>query len=265
MYPFEYSRPASLAAAVAAHQAEDDPRYLAGGQTLLAALQLRLARPSRLIDIGRLPELQGIRREGERVVVGAGCTHAEIAARVPIPALAALAGSIGDLQVRNMGTLGGSLANNDPAADHGAAVLGLGAEIRTDRRTIAADAFFTGLFETALEQGELIVAVAYLLPRRAGYAKIRNPASGYPVVGVFVADTAAGPRVAVTGAGPCVHRLAAFERALVGGFAPDAVRGLTVAAKGLNADLHATPEYRAHLIPVLVARAVEEATCSPES
>jgi len=264
MHPFAYRRPASLAEAAAAWRAEDDPRWLAGGQSLLGVLKLRLGAPTALIDVARLPELAGIRREAGALVVGAACTHAEIAASATdIPALAALAGGIGDLQVRNMGTLGGALANNDPAGDHAAAALGLGAEIRTDRRRIAADAFFTGLFETALEPGELIVAVAYPLCRRAGYAKVRNPASGYPVAGVFIAEAADGPRVAVTGAGPCPFRLPDFERALAAAFASTAVDRLTVAAAGLNRDLHATPEYRAHLIGVLARRALAAAGAPP--
>ena len=256
MLPFDYIRPASLAEAIAAHGQDGDPRYLAGGQSLLAALKLRLAAPSALIDIARLPELHGIRGDGAALVVGAAATHAEMAAAAPIAALALLAGSIGDLQVRNMGTLGGSLANSDPACDHAAGVLGLGAGIRTDRRTIAADDFFIGMFETALEPGEVIVDVAYPLPRRAAYAKLRNPASGYPVVGVFVAETGAGIRVAVTGAGACVFRLPEFESMLTLEFKPEALAGLSVPADDLNRDLHATAEYRAHLIGVLARRAV---------
>ncbi len=257
MFPFDYVRPTGLAEAVAAYGQDGDPRYLAGGQSLLGALKLRLASPSALIDIARLPELRGIRRDGDMLVVGAASTHAEMAEGVEIAALAELAGSIGDLQVRNMGTLGGSLANNDPAGDHAAGVLGLGAEIRTDRRVIPADAFFVGMFETALEPGEVIVEIAYPLPRRAGYAKVRNPASGYPVVGVFVAETYIGMRVAVTGAGACVFRLPEFEDALSHEFSPAALAGLMVPADDLNRDLHATAEYRAHLIGVLARRAVE--------
>jgi carbon-monoxide dehydrogenase medium subunit len=258
MHPFAYLRPATVAEAVAAHGAER--RYLAGGQSLLAAMKLRLAIAEALIDIGRLPELKGITLDGGVLEVGAGSTHAEVAeGGGAIPALAALAGSIGDVQVRNMGTLGGSLANNDPAGDHAAAVLGLGADIRTDRRTIAADDFFTGMFETALEPGELVVRVAYPLPRRAAYAKVRHPASGYPVVGVFVADTDRGPRVAVTGAAPCPFRLSAFEQALANNFAADALAGQAVDGPDFNRDLHASAEYRAHLVGVLAARAVAAA------
>ncbi|MDO8606611.1 MAG: FAD binding domain-containing protein [Phaeospirillum sp.] len=258
MFPFDYIRPASVTEAIAAHGQGEEPRYLAGGQSLLGALKLRLAAPSTLIDLARLAELRGIRRDGACWVVGAGITHAEMAVGVEIPALAALAGSIGDLQVRNMGTLGGALANNDPAGDHAAGALGLGAEIRTDRRVIPADNFFLGMFETALEPDEVIVEVSYPLPCRAGYAKLRNPASGYPVVGVFVAQTGgeAGVRVAVTGAGACVFRLPEFEAALEREFSPAALAGLSVPAGDLNRDLHATAEYRAHLIGVLAGRAV---------
>ncbi|MBI3444338.1 MAG: xanthine dehydrogenase family protein subunit M [Magnetospirillum sp.] len=256
MLPFSYVRPAHVAAAVAAHTQDGEPRYLAGGQSLLPALKLRLAQPSLLIDVARLPELSALRREGERLVVGAAVTHSALAACPHIPALAQLAGSIGDLQVRNMGSLGGALANADPASDHAAALLGLGAEIRTDRRVIAADDFFLGMFETALEPGELIIEIAFPLPNRAAYAKVRNPASGYPVVGIFVAEAADGIRVAVTGAASSPYRLSEFEMALAGDFSAAALEGLSVPAEDLNRDLHATHEYRAALIPVLAKRAL---------
>ncbi|CAA7625198.1 xanthine dehydrogenase family protein subunit M [Magnetospirillum sp. SS-4] len=257
MHPFRYLRPESAAEAVAARGEDDETRYLAGGQSLLPALKLRLAHPSVLIDIARLPELRTLRRHQGGLEAGAALTHAEIAGLDDIPALAALAGSIGDLQIRNMGTLGGSLAHNDPASDHAAAVLGLGATVRTDRREIAADGFFLDMFETALEPDELIVSVNFPRPRRAGYAKVRNPASGYPVVGVFVAETDGGIRVAVTGAGGCVFRLPDFEAALADNFRPGALAGLATPVNGLNRDIHATAEYRAHLIGVLAGRAVE--------
>lgn len=255
MFPFDYLRPQSLAEAVAAHDGEER-RYLAGGQSLLAALKLRLAQPTALIDVSRLAELSGIEAEPGRLVVGAGTTHAALAECREIPALARLAGSIGDLQVRNMGTLGGALANADPASDHAAGVLGLGADIHTDRRIIAADDFFLGMFETALEPGELIVSVSYPRPCRAGYAKVRNPASGYPVAGVFVAETDEGVRVAVTGAASCPFRLTQFEMALAGDFSVAALEGLGVPAGELSRDLHASAEYRAALIPVLARRAL---------
>jgi carbon-monoxide dehydrogenase medium subunit len=255
MFPFDYIRPKSVAEAVEAHGGEDC-RYLGGGQSLLAALKLRLAQPSALIDVARLPELSGMRLEAGRLIVGAAVTHETLAGQSDIPALAQLAGSIGDLQVRNMGTLGGALANADPASDHAAGVLGLGAEIRTDRRVIAADDFFLGMFETALEPGELIMEVNYPQPHRSGYAKVRNPASGYPVVGVFVAKTEDGVRVAVTGAASCPFRLREFEMALAGDYSTAALNGLTVPADDLSRDLHAGNEYRAALIPVLARRAL---------
>ncbi|OAN44809.1 carbon monoxide dehydrogenase [Paramagnetospirillum marisnigri] len=259
MMPFDFRRPASLAEALMAGEGAAEPRYLAGGQSLVAALKLRLAQPDRLIDITRLPELRQIRREPGRLVIGAAVTHAEMAGLSDCAALADLSGSIGDLQVRNMGTLGGALAHADPASDHAAAVLGLGAEIHTDRRVITADDFFLGMFETALEPGELVIEIAYPLPLQAAYAKVRNPASGYPVVGVFVARTRECIRVAVTGAGDCAFRLSAFEAALARDFSAAALAGLVVSPDALNRDLHASAEYRAHLVGVLAARAVEAA------
>ena len=257
MLPFDYIRPVSLAQAIAAHAGEGEPRYLGGGQSLIGGLKLRLASPSALIDLARLPELQGIRHHDGSLVVGGAVTHAGMEADPTIPALAELAGSIGDLQVRNMGTLGGALANADPACDHAAGVVGLGALIHTDRRVIAADDFFLGMFETVLEPDEIIVEVRYPQPKRAAYAKLRNPASGYPVVGVFVAEAHDGVRVAVTGAGACVFRLPQFEAALAAEFSPDSLAGLTVPADDLNRDLHASADYRAHLIGVLAGRAVQ--------
>jgi carbon-monoxide dehydrogenase medium subunit len=259
MMPFDFHHPASLAEALALMAGDGEPRYLAGGQSLLAALKMRLAQPDALIDVTRIPELRGVRAVDGWLVAGAATTHAQLAATTAIPALAELSGSIADLQIRNMGTIGGALANNDPASDHAAAVLGLGAVIRTDRRAIAADEFFVGMFETILEPGELIIDIRYPLPKRAGYAKLRNPASGYPVVGVFVAETDAGIRVAVTGAKDCVWRAESFEDALTDTFTAAAVRGLSVPPDDLSRDLHATAEYRAHLIPVLAARAVDAA------
>lgn len=258
MTPFDYLRPGSVAEAVAAHDGEER-RFLAGGQSLIPALKLRLAQPSALIDVARLPELTGVRTDGGRLVVGAAVPHGALAQAADIPALARLAGSIGDLQVRNMGTLGGALAHADPASDHAAGVLGLGADIHTDRRIISADDFFLGMFETALEPGELIVSVSYPRPLRAGYVKVRNPASGYPVVGVFVAQMPSGVRAAVTGAAACPFRLPAFEEALDGHFSVGALKGLSHPADALNRDLHATAQYRAALIPVLARRAVEQA------
>ncbi len=260
METFAYHRPASVTDAVRAFAAGSDAKLLAGGQTLLASMKLGFAAPSDLVDLGGIKELSGIRDEGDTLVIGAMTRHAEVASSAEvhgkIPALAALADGIGDRQVRNAGTLGGSLANADPAADYPAAILGLNAEIRTDRRTLAADDFFTGLYETALTPGELIVAVAFPKAQRAAYIKLLQPASRFALVGVFVAQTAGGTRVAVTGAGPCVFRAHALEAALNARFAADSCNGAVIASDGLNADLHGSAEYRAHLIPVLARRAV---------
>ena len=263
MYEFNYHRPGTLEAAAAALAAAEDGQVLAGGQTLIPTLKQRLASPSDLIDLGSIAGLDGVRREGDAIVVGAMTRHTDVAssseARSAIPALAALADGIGDPQVRNCGTIGGSIANADPAADYPAAVVGLGAEVRTDRRTIAGDDFFTGLFETALEDGEIIVSVRFPAPRRAAYAKFPNPASRYAIVGVMVADTGSGVRVAVTGAGDRVFRAGAMEAALGGSFSADAIRDTSVPSDGLNEDLHASAEYRAHLVGVMARRAVAAA------
>ena len=260
MYAFEYRRPTSLADALAALGASEEARPLAGGQTLLPTLKQRLAQPGELVDLSRVPELRGVREEGDALWIGAFTRHAEVAAgelvRRRIPALAELAGGIGDRQVRNRGTLGGSVANADPAADYPAAVVALNATVITDRREIAGDGFFTALFETALEPGELITAVRFPVPERAAYAKFRHPASRYALVGVFVARTAGGVRVAVTGAGPSVFRVPEMEAALAADFRPEAIAGITVDADGLNGDIHAGPDYRAHLVTVMAKRAV---------
>lgn len=262
MYAFEYHRPKSVSDA-AALLAKSQGKVIAGGQTLVGAMKLRLASPGNVIDLGEIAELRGIKKEGNAVVIGATTRHAEVAASADvkknIPALAILAESIGDRQVRNMGTIGGSLANNDPGADYPAAALGLGATIRTNKRTIAADDFFKGMYETALQPDEIITAVSFPIPKRAGYIKFRNPASRFALVGVFVSQDANGARVAVTGAASSVFRVSAMEQALAKNFAPDAVKGVKVDAKKLNTDLHASAEYRAHLIGVLAARAVAQA------
>jgi len=243
-----------------------DGKYVAGGQTLLAAMKLGLASPSDLVDLGKIPELAaiGYDKAADAVMVGAMARHAQVAASSEIasriPALAHVAGLIGDAQVRNRGTLGGSIANNDPAADYPAAVLGLGATIVTDQRKVAADEFFKGLFETALKPHELITAVSFPVPKRAAYVKFRNPASRFAVVGVFVAQLASGIRVAVTGAGSSgVFRVKAMEDALAKGWSPDAVKSIAVPAAGLQSDIHASAEYRAHLITVLAQRAIAAA------
>ena len=264
MYAFNYHRPETLEAASAALAAAADGQVLAGGQTLIPTLKQRLANPSDVIDLGGIAGLGGVRREGDAIVVGAMTRHAEVASsaevRNAIPALAALADGIGDPQVRNAGTIGGSIANADPAADYPAAVVGLGATVRTGRRAIAGDDFFTGLFETALEEGEIVLSVSFPVPRRAAYAKFPNPASRYAVVGVMVAETASGVRVAVTGAGGHAFRMGAMESALGASFTPEAIRDVAVSPDGLNEDIHASAEYRAHLVGVMARRAVAAAT-----
>ncbi|HSN19822.1 MAG TPA: xanthine dehydrogenase family protein subunit M [Usitatibacter sp.] len=266
MQAFGYSEPTTVAKATGAAAANAEGRYLAGGQSLLAAMKLGLAAPGELIDLGRVPELRGIKVEGNGALltIGATTTHAEVAASLEvgarIPALAALAGGIGDRQVRNRGTLGGSLANDDPAADYPAAVLGLGATVNTNQRQIAADDFFKGLFETALAPGELIVSVTFPVPKKAAYEKFRNPASRFALVGVFVAQAAQGPRVAVTGAGSRgVFRVKAMEQALARDWSAKAIESVAVPAADLQTDLHASAEYRANLVTVLARRAVAAA------
>ena len=264
MYQFTYHRPDSLSAAVAQLASDGDAKALAGGQTLLPTMKQRLAAPSAIVDLGKIAELVGISREGDAIVIGAMTRHADVATnqavRQAIPALAELAGEIGDPQVRNKGTIGGSLANNDPAADYPAAALALGATIVTNKREIAAESFFKGLFETALEAGELIVKVRFPIPQKAAYQKFPNPASRYALVGVFVAKTSAGVRVTVTGAGANgVFRADAIETALASNFSAAALAGVSVPADGLNSDIHADAAYRAHLIGVLAKRAVTAA------
>ncbi|HEY2071886.1 MAG TPA: xanthine dehydrogenase family protein subunit M [Rhizomicrobium sp.] len=262
-YPFQYHRAKSLADAEALLANTPDGKLLAGGQTLIAAMRMRLAQPSDLIDISGLAELNFIRRDGDTLVIGAGSRHFDIANSPDvlraIPALAEMADSIGDPAVRHMGTLGGSLANNDPAADYPAAVLALAATIKTNRNTISADEFFTGMFSTALEDGEIVTDVTFPVPERAGYAKFRNIASRYAMAGVFVAKTKDGVRVAVTGAAPCVFRVPVMEAALEKSFAPEAVAAITIPATDLNSDIHGSAEYRAHLVTVMARRAVDAA------
>lgn len=262
-YAFNYHRPSSLAEAATLLARSPDAKLLAGGQTLIAAMKLRLANPPALIDISRLKELSFIRAAKDTIAIGAATRHAEVAAspevRRAIPALAILAEMIGDPAVRHMGTIGGSLANNDPAADYPAAVLGLGATIKTTQRDIRGDEFFTGMFSTALGDNEIVTEIAFPVPQKAGYSKFRNPASRYAMVGVFVAKLDTEVRVAVTGAAPCVFRAPAFEAALARDFSPAAVASLSHSADGLNSDLHASAEYRAHLITVMAKRAVEAA------
>ncbi len=262
MYAFELHKADSVANA-AALLAKTGGKPLAGGQSLVAAMKMRLAVPGALVDLSGVPELKGIRKEGDAIVIGAMTRHAEVAAsdivKSAIPALAALAEGIGDRQVRNMGTLGGALANNDPAACYPAAVLGLGATVTTNKRKIAADDFFRGMYETALGDDELITSVSFPIPKKAAYVKFPQPASRFALVGVFVAQTSSGMRVAVTGAAPSVHRSKQMEQALANSFTADAAKAVKIDASGLNGDLHGSPAYRAHLVSVLTARAVTAA------
>jgi len=259
----QFQRPATLAEAARLSQADGDARLLAGGQTLLPALRLGLLVPSAFIDLGGIGELRGIRAEGQQLAIGAMSRHAEVAASAEVrarnPVLARLAAGIGDRQVRNRGTLGGSLANSDPAADYPAAVLGLGATVHTNQRKIGADTFFTGLFATALKPAEIITSVSFPAPEQAGYVKFVQPASHFALVGVFVARFGRQVRLAVTGAGSHAFRVEALEQALAQRFAPDACDGVTVAADELNSDLHGSAAYRAHLIPRLAREAVRQA------
>ncbi|MBK8665635.1 MAG: xanthine dehydrogenase family protein subunit M [Burkholderiales bacterium] len=261
MYAFTFERPTTQADAL--KLAKAGGKLLAGGQTLLASMKLRLAAPEQLVDLGAVKELAGVRKDGDALVIGAMTRHADVAGnadvRATIPALAALADGIGDKQVRAMGTLGGSVANNDPAADYPAALLALSATVVTDRREIAADDFFQGLFATALEEDELITAVRFPQPQRAAYLKFRQPASLFALIGVFVAQTAGGVRVAVTGGGNGVFRHTAMEAALDKSFTPDAAVAVTTDPAELNGDLHGSAEYRAHLVGVMAQRAVAKA------
>lgn len=265
MYPFEYARPTSIAEAAAAM--DENSQYLAGGQSRIQAMKLRLSSVGRLVDLGAIEELRGIRMEDGRVVIGAMTTHAEVARspqlRKTIPALCELAGAIGDQMIRNMGTIGGSIANADPSADYPAAILGLGAEVRTNRRSIPGDSFFLGLFTTALEPGELITAISFPVPQRAAYASHRQAASRFAMVGVFVSQTGGCVRVAVTGASSCVFRQTALEPQLARDFRPEVAQSFTVPHEDLNGDIHGSPAYRAHLVKVMAARAVAAALASP--
>jgi len=263
MYPFAYHKP-DAAAAAAALARNEDAKFLAGGMTLLPTMKQRLAAPASLVDLGALSELRGVQVDAQSVTIGAMTRHVEVANSAAvakaIPALAELAGMIGDPAVRNRGTIGGSVANNDPAADYPAALLALAATVHTDRRAIPADDFFKGLFETALEEGEMIVKISFPIPQKAGYEKFRNPASRYAIVGVFVAKGPAGVRVAVTGAGSeGVFRASEFEQALSKDFSVKAIESIAASPDNLNTDIHADAEYRAHLIGVMARRALAKA------
>jgi carbon-monoxide dehydrogenase medium subunit len=263
MYEFNYHRPSSVADAASLLASHEDAKLIAGGQTYLPTLKQRLAQPSDVIDLGAISELKGIKEEAGGVTIGAMTRHAEVASsdivKKVIPSLAALAQLIGDPQVRNRGTIGGSISNNDPAADYPGALLALGATVRTNKREIPADDFITGMFETALAQDEIVTAVHFPRPDKGAYAKFPNPASRYSMVGVYVARTGGGVRVAVTGAGPTAFRWVDAENALAQNFSGGAIDGLTVDASGLNTDIHASADYRAHLIKVMAKRAVAAA------
>jgi aerobic carbon-monoxide dehydrogenase medium subunit len=262
MYAFSYERPSSVADAAKLAAAGAKP--LAGGQTLLASMKLRLTQPEKLADLGGIKELSAIRKEGGNLVIGAMARHADVASNADVkasfPALAHLASHIGDRQVRAMGTIGGSLANNDPSACYPAAVLATGATVVTNKREISGDDFFKGLFETALADGELITSVRFPIPKRAAYEKFAQKASKFALIGVFVAQTGSGPvRVAVTGGGNGVFRHKGLEEALTRSFTAAAPEAVKIDSKGLSSDLHATADYRANLISVMAQRAVAKA------
>lgn len=264
MYEFKFSRPGTVRQAANLLAKTEDAKLVAGGHTLIPVLKQRLARPAHLIDLSKIEGLDTIEMKGRSLVIGAMARHASVASSAivgeAIPALAKLAGMIGDPAVRHMGTIGGSIANNDPTADYPAACLALDATIVTNKRKIKADDFFKGMFETALEPDEVISRVQFPLAKKAAYIKFRNQASRYALVGVFVAKRPSEVRVAVTGAGGSgVFRVKSFEEALKKRFSPKSLAGMTVPADGLNSDLHGSAEYRAHLISVLAVRAVEEA------
>jgi len=264
MYAFTFHRPETLRQAVGLLTKNADAKILAGGHTLLPTMKLRLAGPPQLIDLSLIEGLSGIELKGRSLQIGAMARHAEVhdsaVVQEAIPVLAKLAGMIGDPAVRHMGTIGGSIANNDPNADYPAACLGLGATIITNKRRIAADDFFTGMFSTALEPAEIITKVSFPVPKKAAYQKFRNQASRFALVGVFVSKRGSDIRVAVTGAGSNgVFRVKAFEEALAKRFAPKSLEGMTIPADGMNSDIHGSAEYRAHLVGVLARRAVAEA------
>ena len=264
MYEFKYHRPETVRQAANLLVKNEDAKLIAGGHTLVPVMKQRLASPPHLVDLSHIEGLDTIEMKGRSLDIGAMARHVEVAnspvVKEALPALAELAGQIGDPAVRHKGTIGGSLANNDPTADYPAAVLALGATIVTNKRRLKAEEFFQGLFSTALEADEIITRVMFPLPKKAAYVKFRNQASRYALVGVFVARRPSDVRVAVTGAGSeGVFRVTSFEEALKKRFSPKVLEGLSVPAEGLNSDLHGSAEYRAHLISVLARRAVEAA------
>lgn len=262
MYDFAYHKPTTVADAVKL-LADPDAKAVSGGHTLLPALKHRLNKPSALVDLSGIAEMKGIKKVGNAIVIGALTRHVEVAnsaeVKAAIPALAYMASHIGDVQVRNRGTIGGSVSNNDPAADYPAAVLGLGATIHTSKRKIAADDFFLGMFTTALDADEILTAIEFPIVDKAGYAKMKNPASRYVMAGVFVSKAGGTVRVAVNGAAPCVFRQAEMEKALSANWSADAVAGVKQSSDGLNGDIHGSAEYRAHLVGVMAKRAVAAA------
>jgi carbon-monoxide dehydrogenase medium subunit len=264
MYPFTYHRPTTVRQAANLLAKHPEAKLLAGGHSLVPVMKLRLASPSAIIDMNTVEGLSGVEVKGRSVVIGAMTRHFEVAGskvlQEVLPALAGVPGSIGDPHVRHRGTIGGSVANNDPNADYPAACLGLGATIITNKRRIAADDFFTGMFSTALEPDEIITRISFPLAKKAAYQKFKHPASGFALVGVFVSKRGADIRVAVTGAGSNgVFRVKPFEEALKKRFSPKSIEGLTVPADGMNTDIHASAEYRAHLVGVLARRALAAA------
>jgi len=262
MYGFKYHRPQTIEEATKIFAACEEGSYLAGGHTLLPSMKQRLAAPTDLIDLADISSMRGIREEKDCVVIGALTKHEEVASSEllhnAIPSIADLAGNIGDAQVRNRGTMGGSIANSDPAADYPSAVLGLGAVLVSDKREIEADEFFLGMFETVLEEGEILKEVRFPKPEASVYKKFPNPASRYAVVGVFVARTMGLVRVAITGAGPCVFRAREIEEILTKDFSAEAIRNVRLDADLMNDDMHASADYRANLCVVMAQRAVRE-------
>lgn len=263
MYNFNYHQAKNVDDAAKLVTSAEDGKLMAGGMTLIPTLKMRLAKPSDVVDLGKIADLKGIKKDGNAIVIGAMTRHFDVAnsdvVKSAIPGLAGLAGHIGDPAVRNRGTIGGSIANNDPAADYPSAVLALNATIITNKRKIAADDFFKGMFETALEPGEIITAVSFPIPEKSAYMKFPNPASRYAIVGVYVAKTGSNVRVGVTGAGPVAFRQKDMEAALTKSFSPDAIKGIAQKQDNLNSDIHASAEYRAHLVNVMARRAVQAA------
>jgi len=263
MYNFNYHQAKSVDDASKLVTGADEGKLMAGGMTLIPTLKMRLAKPSDVVDLAKIADLKGIKKDGNNIVIGAMTRHFDVAnsdvVKSAIPGLAGLAAHIGDPAVRNRGTIGGSIANNDPAADYPSAVVALNATVITNKRKIAADEFFKGLFETALQDGEIITAVSFPIPEKSAYMKFPNPASRYAIVGVYVAKTGGNVRVAVTGAGPVVFHQKDMEAALAKSFTPDAIKGIAQKQDGLNSDIHASAEYRAHLVNVMARRAVTAA------